>query len=346
MNTFKFPPDMQIIPIELNLRKQKWIVFTIYRPPRNNITYFLNVLSEAIDFYSKTHDNMIIIGDFNAEPQDQGMDNFFVEHSLYNHMKEKTCFKSMNGKCIDLIISNKKYSLQNTGTVETGLSDHHHLIYTILKTHFIKLPPKKINYRDYNKFNESIFLSDLDKFLNSGNNFLEFEKIFINILNKHAPLKTKLLRANNKPHMTKELRNAIMKRTRLKNIANKSKSHIDMASYRQQRNLVVKLNRAAKNYLYNSFNPLPYNKDFWKVCKPLFSNKSDSMKERILLVDNERIISDDNDIANTFNIYFNRITETLDIPSWNSSFIPKHCDQVKNAIEKFENHPSIKCIKS
>ena len=40
--------------------------------------------------------------------------------------------------------------------------------------------------------------------------------MFSKVLNKHAPLKTKFLRANNKPHLTKERRKAIMKRTRLK----------------------------------------------------------------------------------------------------------------------------------
>ena len=45
---------------------------------------------------------------------------------------------------------------------ETGFSDHHHLIYTILKTTFVKLPPKIVKYRDYKKFCEEEFLTDLE----------------------------------------------------------------------------------------------------------------------------------------------------------------------------------------
>ena len=144
-------------------------------------------------------------------------------------MKDKTCFKSVNGRCIDLIISNRKYSLQHTGTVDTGLSDHHHLIYSMLKTQFVKLPPKKINYRDYSRFNESMFISDLEIFLKYESSFYNFERLFTDIINKHAPLKTKFLRANNKPHLTKELRKAIMKRTKLKNIALRTNSSVDLA---------------------------------------------------------------------------------------------------------------------
>ena len=150
------------------------------------------------------------------------MTAFLSEHHLFNHMKNKTCFKSEKGSCIDLILSNKKHSLQHTGTVDTGISDHHHLIYTMLKTTYTKLPPKKITYRVYKDFDRENFLYDLESNLFYVNdNYSAFEKVFTNVLNKHAPLKTKFLRSNNKQFVTKELRKAIMKRTYFKNIAKK-----------------------------------------------------------------------------------------------------------------------------
>ena len=133
LTTFKFPKGIQILPLEINLRKCKWLVFTIYRPPKKqNILYFLECLSEAILFYSG-YENIIVNGDFNIEPDSQEMLKFLSSHQLFNHVKEKTCWKSSTGTCIDLIISNKSRSLMNTGTVETGLSDFHMLIYTMLK---------------------------------------------------------------------------------------------------------------------------------------------------------------------------------------------------------------------
>ena len=59
-------------------------------------------------------------------------------------------------------------------------------------------------------------------------------------LQAHAPLKEKSIRGNNKSHATKTLRKAIMKRTRLKNKANKSKLPGDILLFKKQRNLVVK----------------------------------------------------------------------------------------------------------
>ena len=47
-----------------------------------------------------------------------------------------------------------------------------------------------------------------------------------------APYKQKLIRGNNKPHITKALRKEIMTRSRLKNRYNKTKSEIDFENYK------------------------------------------------------------------------------------------------------------------
>ena len=117
LNEFTFDSEIQVVPFELNLRKQKWIIFSIYRPPKQSLKYFLSILSSSIDFYTRSYGNVIVIGDFNAEPRDPVLDCFMKTHGLYNHMKTKTCWKSSNGTCIDLILSNKKFSFQNTGAV-------------------------------------------------------------------------------------------------------------------------------------------------------------------------------------------------------------------------------------
>ena len=60
--------------------------------------------------------------------------------------------------------------------------------------------------------------------------YLKFEKEFI--LDKHTPEKTKLFRGNQKPHINKVLRSAIMKRSRLKNKTNKTRKAVDVFNYK------------------------------------------------------------------------------------------------------------------
>ena len=45
-----------------------------------------------------------------------------------------------------------------------------------------------------------------------GDSYGKFDNIFTSKLNKHAPKKRKRVRGNNKLHINKELRKAIMKR--------------------------------------------------------------------------------------------------------------------------------------
>ena len=62
-------------------------------------------------------------------------------------------------------------------------------------------------YRSYKKFELENFNRILkDKLENLTNHpYAEFEKVFLKELNKHAPLKKKILRQNNNSFMTKEL---------------------------------------------------------------------------------------------------------------------------------------------
>ena len=68
LTNFSLPGDVQIIPFELKLHKEKWLVVSSYRPPKQNLSYFLEHLSNLLDFYN-TYDRCIITGDFNSEPK-------------------------------------------------------------------------------------------------------------------------------------------------------------------------------------------------------------------------------------------------------------------------------------
>ena len=217
----------------------------------------------------------------------------------------------------------------------------------MLKLTYKKLGSRKLYYRDYKNYDKEIFLQELKLHLYSSSDisYNVFQDIFHLLLDKHAPLKARFLRANNKPHLTKNLRKAIMIRSRLKNIANKSKSPEAMANYRIQRNLVSKMNKKAKQSFLNKCDPSRQCKGFWKACKPFFSEKSTEMKEKIVLVENEDIIAKDQDIATVFNKFFCNITSSLVIKKWNLNFSTYSDDPVINAIEKFKTHPSVISIK-
>ena len=73
-----------------------------------------------------------------------------------------------------------------------------------MRAGFQKQTPKILNYRNYKYFNNEIFRNDLLKELMGFSDISceAFERLFMNILNKHAPMKKRYTRANNSPFMT------------------------------------------------------------------------------------------------------------------------------------------------
>ena len=116
----------------------------------------------------------------------------------------------------------------------------------------------------------------------------DFEKTFVNVLDAHAPKKTKVLRGHHKPHVNKNLRKAIMKRSKLKNKANRTKLQENIAKYKKQRNLVVKLNRDSKLRYFDNIETSKNSKPFWNECKPYFSNKHGHGDSKIILIEKRK----------------------------------------------------------
>ena len=128
---------------------------------------------------------------------------------------------------------------------ETGLSDFHKLTTTVLKQYFPKPKPKIVNYGDYRNFRNDEFRAELDnEILKHDINNIEYQrflKIFIEILNKHAPMKIKCLRANHGKFMTKGLHNEIMKRSRLPVKFLRDRTETSQKEYKKQRSFCVNL---------------------------------------------------------------------------------------------------------
>ena len=146
-------------------------------------------------------------------------DNF----SLSNLVNSVTCVKSQSGTSIAVMLTNRPRSFHNTSLIETGLSDRHKMIVSVFRAFFKKLPAKVIKYRNYKTFDQNEFLRNIDQELIESNSYNDekpydiFTSIFRRILDKHAPLKVKKLRGNQANFMTKELRKAIINRSRPKN---------------------------------------------------------------------------------------------------------------------------------
>ena len=314
---------------------------SIYKPPLQSNSYFLDTLNDLLDFYSGKYDNKVVFKDFNLETTNPVMINFMVSQNFTNLIKNNICFKRV-GSCIDLILTNRKYCFKNTSSYETGLSDHHHLVFSIMKTTFTL---HLFVYRDYKIFSHENSKNDLlSKTVDENADYSKFEREFIDTLNKYAPKKSKLFRGNQKLHVNKVLRSVIMKRSRLKNKVNNTRKAVDISNYKKQRNLVVKINNECKREYFDKLNVKTTTKPFLKTCKPYFSNKHSHGGSKITLIENDRIISENNKIAKTFNTYFESVTDRLNLFEWIGQSVNSN-NKIEQILFKFSKHPSILKIK-
>ena len=134
------------------MRKRKWAFFSIYGPPTQSQPYFFGQLSASIDHYGDKYESFIVVGDFNAMEMEQETGDFMDLFAFKDLVKEPTCFKSGNPRCIDLILTNRGRNFQHTTAIETGLSDFHKMVVTVLKASFDKQKQNIVNYRDYKNF--------------------------------------------------------------------------------------------------------------------------------------------------------------------------------------------------
>ena len=113
---------------------------------RNNISNHISHLSKGLGNYISHYDNILLLGDFNSQPLENCVNDFCNVCNLSNFVKKPTCHKnSDNPSCVDLFLTNRPKCFQSTMTMETGISDFHKMVITVLKIFYKKQKPKIIH---------------------------------------------------------------------------------------------------------------------------------------------------------------------------------------------------------
>ena len=99
--------DKEYFLVELNLRKQEWLIIWNYDPHKTMINGYLEYISKEIDSHSK-YDFILLLRDFNSEPTEEAMKSFCQIYNFKNLSQKPTYYKNpTNPTCVDLIITNK-----------------------------------------------------------------------------------------------------------------------------------------------------------------------------------------------------------------------------------------------
>ena len=124
------------------------------------------------------------------------------------------------------------------------------------------------------------------------------------MVNKHAPLKTKIVRGSNAPLVNKTLRKEIYKRSAIRNKFLKDSSDSNWQNYRKQRN---KRDKIRRRYIKEHFNNITSmvarhgimtNKKLWATIRHFLTNKGMIRSNEISLKQGDDVTNNEGNMQN------------------------------------------------
>ena len=119
----------------------------------------------------------------------------------------------------------------------------------------------------------------------------------------------------------------------------------DLKLYKKQINFVSHLYKKQRKQFFNQMDIKNFtdNKKFLENINPFFSNKGPK-NNKITIVEGQKIISEDQEVAEALSDFFNNAVKNLGTDKKNTGkeqFVNGIEDPLEAAIHKFGNHPSI-----
>ena len=162
-----------------------------------------------------------ILGDLNCDVMKADKDSntptkkiksLYELYQLSQLIDKPTRVTMTTSSLIDHIVTNTPETISDSGVIHTGISDHS-LVFAIRKIYVVKKDEHSIEIRKMKNFNENKFISELMQqhweyiycCAEDPNDMWEILKsIFLEMLDKHAPLQHKKLRSKKVPWITRQ----------------------------------------------------------------------------------------------------------------------------------------------
>lgn len=343
--------NIEVMSIELIIDKgDKWFIGHIYKNPVTPNREFEDFLSQMSNQCLNGYDNTMLIGDMNF--------NMLSDHCLLkdlcdvygyeNVINSPTCFKSHTPTLIDVLLVTDKKRLFCGFSFDVGISDFHNLIGAALRKHIPGMKTKKVEYRKvkdvcYNQVRLDLFDLSLAEMINSTEDanaaFSKFHDSVISVFDKHAPVRTRIIKMNDFPIMNNELQSAIYQRNKYRNKFYQYRTTAYYTLYKAKRNNVTAIKRKlVRSYFLKRCTGGTNNKNFWKTIRPFFNKKPQHFAD-VTLREGDEIITDEDKLCNIFNDFFVSIGSDIGVKEDNDR-------PLVAILDTYKDHSSIAKINS
>ena len=324
--------------IDITFNSKKFTIGTMYRPgtahPHFSVkeqgSQFLELFSSIAEKISNSKISSYIFGDLNIDCLKYGQSTFASEYidllfsfGLMQIVTKPTRCSLTSATLIDHIITNVSNGSFETNIVITHISDHFPL-FSLLGCHKKPHQQKNLTSRNFSEDNIERFKNSLSAMnwqnVFSTNDpqlaFSNFSDTFLTLYDLNIPVTTKKFNKNIhkvEPWITSGILTSRRKKIALSKSHFSSPSPLSLSQLKLFRNLYNKVIRAAKKmYFENELLANQSNlKKSWALIRLALNKKhsKDSSISKILV--NNKEISDPQEIANNFNIFFSSVAATI-----------------------------------
>ena len=244
----------------------------------------------------------------------------FRNFSLTHLIDKATRTAQESSILLDLFASNSPGNITFTNVVASSLS--YHMLIAVRKINACKLPPRTIECRNYDaKYNPSAFCDDLRdipwddvlKERNVNTAWSNWKELFLNVCDRHAPYKRKIVRGVKCPWLTGETKKLMNQRDFFLRKA-RSGAEVDWNAYRRLLDQGSnKIWNEKRRYHRNEIQEnLDSPKAFWKAIKNIFpSKKGKSACPESIKTEEGHTVTDKSTNAEKFNNFFTNAVPTL-----------------------------------
>jgi hypothetical protein len=267
--------------IEVIINNSKCLLSVCYRPPKIG---FLSEFENALLNYMPSHNNILVMGDFNTDLLSPGtfdyrqLTSIFYSCNLTFLPLHATHHTANSHTLLDLIAVSDPSQILHHGQISvTGISSHD-LVFCVYSFSYHRPKTNFIQYRDHSKINIPLFVSDafslpwdsIYSMDNVDDMVYTFNNLLLSLYDKHAPKITRKVRRRPSPWITAEIRNLMAQRDHAYRKSRRTRNPDDLALYKQFRNRVKQeLRNARIRFTYRSLAANESTLHKWRTVKKL-----------------------------------------------------------------------------
>ena len=322
---------LEAVWVEIQVKSKKVLVGGFYRPPNSNINYF-NLINESADrAYNTNIQDIIILGDFNVNMLNDNNDkikDLMQEFHMKQLINEPTNFTEHSATLLDLILVRNEANILTSGVIDTFIPDlvrYHCPVIILLK--FLRPVNKNFkrkvwNYKlaNFDRYREILTDFNLEEKVNLSTDINDnincISEAIMSAAEQTIPNKIVMIRPNEHPWITCQIRKLIRKRKRTYSKYKRTSNIFLWEKYKIIRNKIVLSIRKSKKEYFDMLDSILSSgttnmKLFWKTSTQLLDTRKSASVIPTLTLNNEHAETDIQK-ATLLNDYFTTQSTVID----------------------------------